>query len=117
MNSVTSKFKWRRITPRGDDYSEVEILIVPSSDGYRFLSEVDAALLPDSRFLHSIEEGILLAFVKASVEFGRYQAKLVAAKDLTGQATPVGFRECAMGATLCCLGRQELAPNPGLIDQ
>ncbi len=110
-------FKFRRVTCRGDDYSCVEISVAPSAGEFSFNSLVAPDQFPDERYLPCIEQGVRDAFDKAELDPNAYSVTLETARDITGEASPAGFRACASGAVLKCLGKESLAPNPGLINE
>jgi len=108
------RFHFRRVTGRGVDYSEVVIrsgTVAAESDTVFY---IDSNCLPDSRYIRSIIEGIELAREQAGPQAGRILLEVLSARDVSGESSPFGIRECARGAALSALGLPHLCPNPGV---
>ncbi len=116
MKPSTSQFKWRRVTCKGDDFAEVSLRFEKCDIGFKFVSEVDSIELTDERCVPYIEEGIVEAFKLAEIDKNGYIVTLEKAKDVRGEASPYGFQQCTIGAVVSFLGREDLCPNPGLVN-
>jgi len=116
MKSSTSQFKWRRVTCKGDDFVEVSLRFEKGDVGFKFVSEVECIELPDERYVPYIKEAIAEAFELAEIDKNGYIVTLEKAKDVRGEASPYGFQQCAIGAVVLFFGREDLCPNPGLVN-
>lgn len=116
MSQSTSEYKWRRVTCKGDDFAEICLKFKKCDVGFKFVSNVSSSDLPDERYIPYIEEAISEAFDLAETEKSGYVVTLEKAIDVKGEASPYGFQQCTIGAVVSYLGREDLCPNPGLVN-
>ncbi|NOX65681.1 MAG: hypothetical protein GXO85_07750 [Chlorobi bacterium] len=77
MRDSTSSFKLRRVTCRGDDYTEVSMSIEKSNGKYEFVSMLGEEHFSDDLYLACIKEGVIDAFKKAEIIGTRAQLFLI----------------------------------------
>jgi len=107
-------FQFRCVTCRGDDHSEVVVRSLPVESSPGIVLSIDSGSLPDGRYIESIEEGIKMAWKEAGPKAMEVLLEVVSARDVSGESSPIGFREAARGAALKALGLPHLCPNPGV---
>jgi hypothetical protein len=114
--SSTASFQLRRVTCRGDDHSKVTVSIGKSDSPGLHVTLPPARKGTTGLYEERIRGGVSQAFELAGVFPERMWVSVLSVEFIADGASPAGVGLATTGAVLRCLGREDLTPNPGLVN-